>query len=133
MIYHTCSHRFTEIESERIWYSSSVDDVGLSEIQFFIEIVTSFLKGELARGAFNVETLSNMEFSVRDQVAVMDAKSQQIWHSHNIYTFKNNNINIRHREGRMIRPVIFPIFRQQSEWSLSLELYWRNHNGSWRS
>lgn len=133
IIYHTCSHRFTKIESNYIWYSSSVGDVGLSETQFFITIATSFLKRELARGGLNIETLSNMEFSVRDQVVVMDAKSQHVWHSHNIYTLNNNRINIQYAEERLIRPVIFPIFKQQSEWSLSLELYWRNHNGSWRS
>ena len=132
-IFHTCSHRFTEIDSERIWYSASVDDSGLSEIQFFIEIATSFLREELERGAFNVERLSNMEFSVRNQMAVMDAKNQHVWHSRNIYSLKNKKVNVQQRGNRIIRPVVFPIFRQKSEWSLSLELYWRNHNGSWRS
>lgn len=130
MVFNTC---LTYSERYKNGYFSSVitQDNSVSEEEYLFNLALYFIKVYVVHPEINFSQLVNFEFPVNGQTVVMDFKNRHIWHQVKIIAQSTRDPQVLYNSQVLLRPVIYHQLRQPSEWQLMLQLYWRNHNGSW--
>lgn len=102
-----------------------------NEGQYLFNLALYFIRLYITDDAFKFNKLVNLEFPMLDQSVVMDHKNRHLWHQIKIIGNQDDRLDVLFKSESLIRPVIYHQLRQPSEWELMVQLYWRNHNGSW--
>ena len=131
VVFNTClPYRKTFNQS---YFSTVLNDVSHaeSEAKYIFNLALYFVQLYITNDAFKFNKLVNLEFPIDNQTVVMDYKNRHIWHQVLFIGNQDNQIDILYKSDALIRPVVYHQLRQPSEWELMVQLYWRNHNGSW--
>ncbi|WP_283787606.1 transporter substrate-binding protein [Bermanella sp. WJH001] len=102
-----------------------------NEQEYIFSLALYFVQLYITNDAFKFNKLVNLEFPIHNQTVVMDYQNRHIWHQVLFIGNQDNQTDILYKSEALIRPVVYHQLRQPTEWELMVQLYWRNHNGSW--